>query len=222
MCFSAEASFIAGVGLSAAGVATIRMARDRNEIPFAMVPLIFGIHQLIEGFVWLSFQLGDPLLNSLATNLYLFFARAFWPIFFPLAVGLLEPVLWRKKILFGFSALGIASGFYFLYSMIEHPMTSSLLNGHIVYKASSYYAPYWMFFFSLYVAATTVSCLFSSHRMVNVMGILLFFFGLITYFLYLVSFASVWCFFAAILSIVVYLHFRYRVFVSVSANFVDK
>jgi MFS transporter, DHA1 family, multidrug resistance protein len=35
MCYSAEASFAAGLRLSAAGVATLRAARSRSETPFA-------------------------------------------------------------------------------------------------------------------------------------------------------------------------------------------
>lgn len=209
MCFSAEASFIVGVALSAAGVATLMMAKTKKELPFASVPLLFGIQQLIEGFLWLSLRFDWFDMNYITTNLFLLFARGIWPIFFPLAVLLLESVSWRKKVLFGFWMTGIVAGAFFLYFMITHPMTSSLFNGHIVYNAW-YFAPFWEVFFLLYVFATTIGCLFSSHRMVRIMGILLFVSGLITYFLYLVSFASVWCFFAAVTSFVAYLHFRER------------
>ncbi len=207
MCFSAEASFVAGAALSAAGVATIRMARGRNELPFAAVPLIFGIQQIIEGFLWLSFRFDWPTVNLIATNLYLFFARGFWPVFFPFAILLFETVPWRKKVLSGFVLTGIVAGAYFLYFMIARHMSASLFNGHIVYSGP-YLAPYWEAFFFLYALATAVSALFSSHRIVRMMGVFIFIAGLITYYLYLVSFASVWCFFAAVLSFVVYLHFR--------------
>lgn len=38
MCFSATASFIAGVSLSVLGVATVKKAKRKAEIPFAMIP----------------------------------------------------------------------------------------------------------------------------------------------------------------------------------------
>jgi hypothetical protein len=55
MCFSPTASFVAGVAISTVGVATLKNVKNKREIPFALVPLIFGIQQIIEGFVWLSF-----------------------------------------------------------------------------------------------------------------------------------------------------------------------
>ncbi len=45
MCFSASASFIAGTSLCAIGVATVKRAEARSELPFAMIPLLFGIQQ---------------------------------------------------------------------------------------------------------------------------------------------------------------------------------
>lgn len=51
MCFSASASFIAGASLSAIGVATLRRVESKKEIPFATIPLLFGIQQLIEGVI---------------------------------------------------------------------------------------------------------------------------------------------------------------------------
>jgi len=63
MCFSATASFVAGTSLSAIGVATIRKAERRSELPFAMIPLLFGIQQLVEGIIWLTFRYDAPVLK---------------------------------------------------------------------------------------------------------------------------------------------------------------
>jgi hypothetical protein len=43
MCFSATACFTAGGALSALGVLTIRQVKDRASLPFAAIPLLFGI-----------------------------------------------------------------------------------------------------------------------------------------------------------------------------------
>ena len=43
MCFSAPASFIAGTALSLIGVDALRKTKTRREIPFAIIPLLFGI-----------------------------------------------------------------------------------------------------------------------------------------------------------------------------------
>ena len=49
MCFSATASFISGTALCAIGVATLKQTKASAEIPFALIPLLFGIQQLTEG-----------------------------------------------------------------------------------------------------------------------------------------------------------------------------
>jgi hypothetical protein len=51
MCFSATASFVAGSALSAVGAVTITKAKRKAEIPFATIPLLFGIQQLTEGLI---------------------------------------------------------------------------------------------------------------------------------------------------------------------------
>lgn len=67
MCFSAAASFIAGVSLTTIGVVTLKKARNRAEIPFASIPLLFGIQQLIEGTLWLAFRFDILLLKVVMT-----------------------------------------------------------------------------------------------------------------------------------------------------------
>ncbi|MEP7005137.1 MAG: DUF6629 family protein, partial [Sphingomonas bacterium] len=54
MCFSATASFTAGAGLLIIGAVTVRRARTAAELPFALVPALFGVQQVIEGALWLT------------------------------------------------------------------------------------------------------------------------------------------------------------------------
>lgn len=42
MCFTATASFVAGIALSVLGVFTLRATRRKVEVPFASIPLMFG------------------------------------------------------------------------------------------------------------------------------------------------------------------------------------
>lgn len=63
---------------------------------------------------------------------------------------------------------------------------------------------------TLYLVSTTVSPLLSTLRGVKVFGALaLLSFGAAYYF-YATWFISVWCFFAALLSTVIYIHFAWR------------
>ena len=70
MCFSATVSFVAGVPLTVLGVITVKKTERRAEIPFAMIPLLFGAQQIVEGMLWLSFKFDTPLLNVSMTYLY--------------------------------------------------------------------------------------------------------------------------------------------------------
>ena len=67
MCFSATASFAAGTVLLATGAFTMRMARNSGERPYALIPILFGVQQLIEGALWLTFPDKAPVLKTVLT-----------------------------------------------------------------------------------------------------------------------------------------------------------
>lgn len=205
MCFSATASFIAGSALSATGVVTLRKTETKRGIPFASVPLLFGIQQISEGFVWLSLSSGGIVLNSISSHVFLFFAYVLWPMLIPFAVGLLETDISRKKLLEIFQFAGIAVGLYFLYFLLFHTLVSHVVNKSIMYFLS---VPYGFQMTGLYVLVTCGSLLFSSNKIINIFGILTAVSFAIAYYFYTVTLVSVWCFFAAILSFVIYWYFR--------------
>jgi hypothetical protein len=88
MCFSAPASFAAGATLLPASVYCLRRAwlADRRYIPLALIPLAFGLQQMTEGVVWLSLGQDDSDLVRQASVLYLFFALVFWPFWIPFSL----------------------------------------------------------------------------------------------------------------------------------------
>lgn len=192
--------------MSTLGVATLKKAEREAEIPFAMIPLLFGIQQIIEGMLWLSFRFDAPLLNMGMTYAFTLFSHVLWPIFAPFAIGLVETVAWRKKVISAFQFIGIAVGLYLLYLIVRFPVTAEI-DERIVYASPHFYkVPVMM----LYLAATCVGSFFSSHRMINIFGALALLLFMVAYWFYTVAFFSVWCFFAAILSAVIYLHFLFR------------
>ena len=210
MCFSATASFSAGAVLLGVGALTLRSAlasHQRRDLPFAAIPLLFAIQQLIEGVIWLTFRFDAPLINSVMTHAYSFFSHVLWPVYVPVAVLLMEPAGWRRQALIAFVAAGAAVGAYLLYVLVAFPIVSQPTGQHIEYVSPHFFAALTM---TLYLLSTAVSPLLSSHRMVVVFGVLaLVSFGA-AYAFYATWFISVWCFFAALLSAVVYLHFGVR------------
>ena len=205
MCFSATASFIAGTALSGLGVATLRATRRKAEIPFAAIPLLFGMQQIVEGVLWLSFSYDAPQLNVAMTYLFSIFSHVLWPMFVPFSIGLLEIVPWRRKVLWGFQAVGLFVGLYLLYTIVEYPVTAVMAT-NIVYVSPHFYKIPVML---LYVVATCASCFFSSIALIRLFGALALFLFVLANWIFSVALFSVWCFFAAVLSSIIYVHIRF-------------
>ena len=204
MCFSATASLIVGGGLVVTGVLTLRLAEKRSELPFAAIPLLFGIQQITEGIIWLSLQHDAAQLKMVATYLYSVFSHVLWPVYVPLAVALMEPNAWRRKALWIFSIIGVVAAFHLLVLIATQSLTV-VAGEHIIYVSARHYE--WPMM-QIYVTATCLAPLFSSYPLVRAFGaaaLLLFF---VSYLFYTAAFFSVWCFFAAILSAIIYLFFR--------------
>ena len=207
MCFSATASFSAGAILVGLGTLTLKSARRPRELPFAAIPLLFAIQQLSEGVIWLTFRYEAPQVNAVMTHVYSFFSHVLWPIYIPVAVLLIEPSGRHRRALVAFVAAGVAVGAYLLYIMVAYPVVSRPTGQHIEYVSPHFFAAAVM---TLYLMSITFSLFLSTHRTVRIFGALALSSFAAAYFFYATWFISVWCFFAALLSAVVYLHFVLR------------
>ena len=204
MCFSATASFSAGAVLLGLGTLTVKSAHRRCELPFAAIPLLFAIQQLSEGVIWLTFRYDAPQLNVAMTYFYSFFSHVLWPIYVPVAVLLIEPIGWHRTVLLGFVAAGLAAGLFLLQILLTFPVVSRPTGQHMEYVSPHFFAATVM---TLYLLAATVSPMFSTYRLVKVFGALALLSFAAAYGFYATWFISVWCFFAALLSAVIYVHF---------------
>ncbi len=207
MCFSATASFSAGALLLGIGTLTLKSARHPRELPFAAIPLLFAVQQLTEGVIWLTFRVDAPLLNTVMTHVYSFFSHVLWPVYVPAAVWLLEPPGRRRWVLSGFVAAGIAVGAYLLYILIAFPVVAHPTGRHIEYISPHFFAAAAM---TLYLVSTAISPVLSRHRLVQVFGVAALLSFATAYYFFATWFISVWCFFAALLSVVIYFHFGLR------------
>jgi hypothetical protein len=194
VCFSATASFAAGTVLSAGGVATMATALRRSDLPFAAIPLLFGVQQLVEGGVWLSFGSRAQTANEVLTYVYAVLALVFWPIFIPWAIRSMEPEAQRRRLLLACQVAGLAVGGYLLYAHTPSAVSSRVVDDSIVY-ANSHFFGYWIV--SLYFVATIGSSLLSSSRRVQLFGGLVFLGAALAYGIWAAAFVSVRCFFAA-------------------------
>ena len=134
MCFSAGASFAVGAGLIGPGYYAIRHTETRGMLAFACTPIVFSFHQIAEGFLWLSLRNPDfaswykPALYG-----YSFISQPIWPIWAPLTMWLMETDHRRKKILYYFLLLGIASSLYMFFCLVTYDISAVVENHHIRY-----------------------------------------------------------------------------------------
>lgn len=206
MCFSPIASFTAGTVLVIAGIFSLRQISSKSHLPFASIPLLFGIQQLIEGMVWLSLAWPSSLLfHNIVTYSFVMFSHVLWPIFVPIAVLLMENDPKRKKILRVISIMGAIAWLYLLACIIVGPVNSRILHESVAYDIPVTYA---FPAFLLYITATCGSSLSSSSWKIRIFGTTMLLSFFVAHAFYEETFFSIWCFFAAVLSIIIYIHLR--------------
>lgn len=204
MCFSAGASFGAGALLTVIGVASIYKAQSTSQIIFASIPILFGLQQITEGFLWLA--LTNPAYASLRdASMYNFLvlAQVVWPVWVPFAILKLEP----KKSRRGFQTLlvgfGVMVSLYLGYCLVTFPVSAEILGNHISYKEAfppslSRYCGF------MYMVATIGPAFFSSVRRMWMLGVTVLISYLFTALFYTDYVVSVWCFFASIISVAIF------------------
>ena len=203
MCFSAAASFTAGGLLSTVGITILAKNNNKRTLFLVSMPLLFGIQQLIEGFLWITPFSSNW--HQILTYSFLAFALVIWPLYIPMAILLIEKNPLRKKIISYLAILGILISSYLLALMIINPISSEIVNHSINYIL---HEPYPILGTIIYVIATCGSPLVSSHKFIRILGIFSTIGLLTSLYFYRVTFQSVWCFFAAIISLAIYFYIK--------------
>jgi hypothetical protein len=205
MCFSSTASFTAAGLLLPIGLATLWRVQKTNQIAFAAIPLLFSFHQWLEGMLWLSFADAGRVPHFILVQAYSLFSQVIWPIYIPVAVLLLEPVRWRRKLLFAIAIAGAAVSVFLLYYMLNRPVRAVIDSQRI-----RYIFPHFHVFTAsgFYLLGVCVAPLVSSHAYVRMFGAFITVSLAVTVIFYNHWFISVWCFFSAVLSATVFLHFK--------------
>jgi hypothetical protein len=206
MCFSPDADFTAGAVVSGIGVATLRRVRVRRELIVGALPLLFGLHQLVEAFVWL--RLRDEVsagVGDAAKETYVVFAHAALPALVPLGFTLLEPDRRRARWMWPLVGLGSALGAYLLWQVTAFPVAAYPLAHCVDYVT---HTPNDLVIGVAYVLVTCGPALISSPprlrwfglvSLAGVIGAALVRFDELT---------SVWCVYVSLVSVLILLHFR--------------
>jgi hypothetical protein len=205
MCFSAEANFVGSGALGAIGVVTLTRVKHRRELLFAALPLLFAIHQFIEGFVWLG--LDGILSPTVAHNMgaaFMLYAQGLLPFLLPLSVLLFEPDGYSQRRMIPFVVLGGATTLYILWALTAYPLQLYIRGNSIVYINQ---ATNNMAVAVLYVIATCGSLFFSKVRAMVMFGAanLVILLAVMEFKRY--AFTSLWCAYAAVAGVIILAYF---------------
>lgn len=206
MCFSATASFSAAGLLGLTGIATLAQARTRAEFPLAAVPLIFAAQQAVEGALWLTVPEGREHGVAMA-NAFLAFALVLWPVYMPIAHSLVEREPLRRLVMLILAPAGIGVAAYSAGTMLAHPYRAWPVGHTLTYVNNHPYSPTMAM---LYLACTCMPPLISSSRVINLFGVFVAAGLGVAIIAFYESFVSVWCFFAALASFMIFRFFRER------------
>ena len=134
--------------------------------------------------------------------MFLFFAQIFWPTWVPFATLKLETNNRKIKILKILTACGSAVSLYYTVCIMIFPIEGMVQDCHIFYSldypqimtpvASAFYA-----------IATIGALMISSVKGMKIFGFTVLLAYVVTAVFYFDYFVSVWCFFSAILSLII-------------------
>lgn len=213
MCFSAAASFASAALLLPLGItAVVHTVRSRRPdlLPLALMPVGFGLQQALEGVVWLGLRVPglEPYVR-VAAQAYLFFALAFWPSWIPfMALSLWPPEqrLALRPLLWLLQGVGLVLGIGLWLPLLVEParLDPSVMKGSIDYglnlllnggvAESIRY---------LYAAVICLPLLLLPSKGWRAFGVALLLGGIGADWFYRYAFVSVWCYFSALLSLLI-------------------
>jgi len=207
MCFSATASFTASAILLPMGIYSLTKAKPLQQPYwlFALFPLMFGIQQAFEGWLWLVLDAGGG--GDIRTPAwgFLFFSHLFWLLWVPLSCYVIETQLWKRKLFLLVTAAGILGGLYLYVPAFMQAgwLHVEVADGSILYSVRLMFEERvsWLALRMTYAFIVLIPLLLSTQRLVRYFGVLILVSALIADQIYNEVFISVWCYFAAVLSI---------------------
>lgn len=206
MCFSESISFAASALLIPAGLYCIeKVFPNREYLPLACVPLVFGIQQGFEGIVWQGINSSSPDTVHFGAMAFLFFSHWFWLFWIPLVVSYLEHDHQAiRRICNVFVIVGVLYGAFLYVPLFIYSdwLSVTVVQGSIQYQARFLgdFVPVALSRF-LYATTILIPLWLSSRWDIRIWGVLIFLFALVSRLFFNYAFVSIWCFFAALISV---------------------
>ena len=201
-------SFSLSATLLAAGSYCVRVARvlDKKLLALAMIPILFGIQQLCEGWVWVGLALSAHALTIAAATAFLFFALLVWPVWIPVSTLFTERSRAGRIYLYIVVVLGALTGLCLMLPIVVRPHWLAL---HVTHHSIHYridasplaHAVPGVVWQALYLVAVTTPLFVTSQRRLIQAGVALILAAAVSRVFFDYAFASMWCLFAAALSL---------------------
>jgi hypothetical protein len=205
MCFSATANFVGSAVLGTVGVITLTKVKHRRELLFASLPLLFAVHQFIEGFVWLGLDgILSPAVTRVMGAAFMLYAQGILPFLLPLSVWLFEPTAKSRRRMLPFLVIGIATALYILWALTAYSFQVYIRNNSLVYiNPATNHTVVALF----YVIATCGSLFFSKIKDMVIFGAANLLILLVVLAVKQYAFTSLWCAYAALASVIILAYF---------------
>jgi hypothetical protein len=130
-------------------------------------------------------------------------ADVLWPMMIPLSVLFMEENQKKKKILRLFLILGICLSAYYATCLVLFNVNPEIMGYHIQYH-TGFPKSLALVTFAIYLTVTITPLFISNIKKTHLMGVLMFLSCAVTAIFFTQYLTSVWCFFAAILSVVIF------------------
>lgn len=205
MCFSPEMDATAGLMVTAIGVDALRHVRKPEQVALACLPVLFGLHQLIETFVWLHLQghVGRGL-GDMAAWIYLLIAVVIVPLAVPYAFSRLN-ISRRPSLDRAFLVAGGAAAAADAYALGIGPLHYAIDGHQITYSIGVPFLPLTL---GLYVIAACGPALAARSPLLRLFGLLNLVVVAVLAALNQGGVISLWCVWAAVTSILINLYVR--------------
>jgi len=216
---------VASAALLSTGVYLSKVSLERGwrYVPLSLIPVAFGIQQGFEGLVWLGLTSNNAEWVKAGSLCFLFFSHGFWLVWMAFAALCLECRAWAKKVLLGTVMVGAVfavslCGPFFYGGVFRHAFASGSFlgvsepfraiahNGSIDYQTQIIYDQFFRRDISrcIYLLIVTGPLGLSQQLPLRLLGGLGALSLVVTYAFFNYAFVSVWCFFAAILSLCIF------------------
>ncbi|GGS21254.1 hypothetical protein Snoj_22300 [Streptomyces nojiriensis] len=195
MCWSATADLVAGTAVSAAGIVCLAGVRRARDLPVAALPLLLGAHQLVEAAVW-----GTGGGCSPAATAWAVIAMPLLVLWVPAGV-LPAAAPGVRRRLWAPLAAGPATAAVLSYCLATRPVTAEIRGRTIGYGVN---VPWMPLVLAGYLFATLGALLLGGDRRLGTLGMVPAAGALACSALWRLEFASTWCAFAAVASLLVW------------------